>query len=418
MIQEMLNLFASLITNGGGAISSKPLTDSFGWTEEEVCVHQDIQELNRLLFEQIEIALKGTDETNLISDLFRGVQCTRDINLSVMDHDSVEDSLAAHTQMERLTGENQYFCDGCRCKVDAIKVLKQRHMYRRPTILMFLDFKDAFDSVNRPLLSTILAPEVCKPNPIPIFTHFGAVIDEIMKRTLDGLQNSSVPIVADESLVDLGYADDMALIFEDQSEAQTLLNKLTTIIPSFGMRLVPSKCKVMLQNVSSANVLQCGKSSRIIDYDGSVMCYACQNTVYRGGRRMTWQKGVKEITKSLGVVGVVRLRGWGPRDPACAWLENIYIYIRQSNTSANTDVTVFDDDDDDAAELTIDTEIAVDKIACGPSGSLSSFLLVPWKQLAVRLHVLAARAAHRKLSIIRLASQPGCSSVLIALISI
>ncbi|OON15093.1 hypothetical protein X801_09108 [Opisthorchis viverrini] len=114
MIQEMLNLFASLITNGGGAISSKPLTDSFGWTEEE--------ELNRLLFEQIEIALKGTDETNLISDLFRGVQCTRDINLSVMDHDSVEDSLAAHTQMERLTGENQYFCDGCRCKVDAIKV--------------------------------------------------------------------------------------------------------------------------------------------------------------------------------------------------------------------------------------------------------------------------------------------------------
>ncbi|KER21311.1 hypothetical protein T265_15120, partial [Opisthorchis viverrini] len=94
----------------------------------------------------------------------------------------------------------------------------------------------------------------------------------------------------------------------------------------------------------------------------SFMCYACQNTVYRdeccspcllqdganrefhvlrmpkhrlprrvlfsvppsgwrkprGGQHMTWQKGVKEITKSLGVVGVVRLPGWGPCDPICA----------------------------------------------------------------------------------------------------
>ncbi|VDP81974.1 unnamed protein product [Echinostoma caproni] len=128
MIQEMLNLFSALINTEGGAISSKPLTDSFGWTEDEVCVHQDIQELNRLLFEQIEIALKGTTETNLINDLYRGVQCTRDefqdINLSVMDHDSVEASLVAHTQLERLTGENQYFCEACQCKVDAVKKAK------------------------------------------------------------------------------------------------------------------------------------------------------------------------------------------------------------------------------------------------------------------------------------------------------
>ncbi|KER27410.1 hypothetical protein T265_05517 [Opisthorchis viverrini] len=51
-----------------------------------------------------------------------------------------------------------------------------------------------------------------------------------------------------------GYADDIALTFEDQSEAQALLDKLTTIIPSFGMRLAPSKWKVLLQNVPSANI--------------------------------------------------------------------------------------------------------------------------------------------------------------------
>ncbi|KAG5453595.1 hypothetical protein CSKR_109548 [Clonorchis sinensis] len=38
---------------------------------------------------------------------------------------------------------------------------------------------------------------------------------------------------------------------------------------------------------------------------------------------MTCQKGVKEITKSLGVVVVVRLPGWGPRDPTCVWLETL-----------------------------------------------------------------------------------------------
>lgn len=160
MIQELLNLFQALISNGGGAISSKPLTDSFGWTEDEVCVHQDIQELNRLLFEQIEIALKGTKETNLINDLFRGVQCTRirclkcgrvserndefqDVNLSVMEHDSIEASLAAHTQMERLTGDNQYFCEACRCKVDAVKMTRFEEL---PPILTLSLSRFYFDS--------------------------------------------------------------------------------------------------------------------------------------------------------------------------------------------------------------------------------------------------------------------------------
>ncbi|KAF7262185.1 hypothetical protein EG68_00488 [Paragonimus skrjabini miyazakii] len=160
MIQEMLNLFYALITNGGGAISSKPLTDSFGWTEDEVCIHQDIQELNRLLFEQIEIALKGTNETNLINDLFRGIQCTRirclrcgriserndefhDINLSVMEYDSVEASLTAHTQMERLTGDNQYFCEACQCKVDAVKMTRFEEL---PPILTLSLSRFYFDS--------------------------------------------------------------------------------------------------------------------------------------------------------------------------------------------------------------------------------------------------------------------------------
>ncbi|KER22768.1 hypothetical protein T265_14783, partial [Opisthorchis viverrini] len=40
----------------------------------------------------------------------------------------------------------------------------------------------------------------------------------------------------------------------------------------------------------------------------------------RSGKRLTWQKGVREIEKSLSVVGVVHSRGWGSLDPTCALL--------------------------------------------------------------------------------------------------
>ena len=41
----------------------------------------------------------------------------------------------------------------------------------------------------------------------------------------------------------------------------------------------------------------------------------------KGGESLTWQKGKKSVTKSLGSVGARRLPGWGLRDPPNAWLE-------------------------------------------------------------------------------------------------
>ncbi|KER25644.1 hypothetical protein T265_06934 [Opisthorchis viverrini] len=40
----------------------------------------------------------------------------------------------------------------------------------------------------------------------------------------------------------------------------------------------------------------------------------------RGGKPLTWQRSMKEITKRL---GATHLPGWGPRDPHCAWLETL-----------------------------------------------------------------------------------------------
>ena len=117
-------------------------------------------------------------------------------------------------------------------------MLEQRHMYRRPKILVFLDFKGAFDSVDRSVLLNILAQQGMPQKFVHIirslYSHtsgrvrvygelsksfptksgvrqgcplspflFNFVIDEIMRRTLEGLQNPGVQAVAGESLVDL-----------------------------------------------------------------------------------------------------------------------------------------------------------------------------------------------------------------------
>ncbi|KER23595.1 hypothetical protein T265_08538 [Opisthorchis viverrini] len=64
---------------------------------------------------------------------------------------------------------------------------------------------------------------------------FNFVIDAIMRRTLEGLQNPGVQIACEENLVDLEYADDVVLMFEEEEKAQVFLDELTKVIPSFGI---------------------------------------------------------------------------------------------------------------------------------------------------------------------------------------
>ncbi|KAM3179680.1 hypothetical protein ACTXT7_000121 [Hymenolepis weldensis] len=141
ILQEILILFSNLLKGDGAPISAKSLTESFGWTSDEMQIHQDIQELNRLLFEELEDNLKDTIEKDLINDLYKGclkttIQCLscgkiserndefQDVNLSVSDCNSIEVALGNHTQVETLAGDNQYFCEVCKGRVDAIKKSK------------------------------------------------------------------------------------------------------------------------------------------------------------------------------------------------------------------------------------------------------------------------------------------------------
>ncbi|KER19717.1 hypothetical protein T265_11586 [Opisthorchis viverrini] len=70
-----------------------------------------------------------------------------------------------------------------------------------------------------------------------------------MRRTLDCLQNPAY----EENHLDLEYADDIVLMFEEEEKAQVFLDALTKVISSFGIHFAPTKCKVMPVDVQSLN---------------------------------------------------------------------------------------------------------------------------------------------------------------------
>jgi hypothetical protein len=54
------------------AWSTEDLTKSFGWESKQGQEQQDIHELNRVMFEAIELALSGTPYDSLIQELYFG----------------------------------------------------------------------------------------------------------------------------------------------------------------------------------------------------------------------------------------------------------------------------------------------------------------------------------------------------------
>ena len=179
---------------------------------------------------------------------------------------------------------------GCIDQIFTLRqILEQRHCYRQPTIAVFLDFKGAFDSVDRnALFSTLLCKGVplkyvnvlralyahtsgrvrvygrLSPNfatasgvrqgcPISPFL-FNFVIDVLMETCIKAAPTAGVHVLPGSKVLDLDYADDIVLLFDSHADAQLTLNTLSSLVPSFGMRFAPSKCKVLLQDVDQPGV--------------------------------------------------------------------------------------------------------------------------------------------------------------------
>jgi ubiquitin C-terminal hydrolase len=181
-------LLTRLQSSSERAVSTGDLTASFGWNSNEAFQQQDVHELNRVLFDAIERSLKKTPVESLIESLYRGVlineiiclKCKAtsereehfmDLPLPVQDASSVIDSLSRLVSYEKLCGANQYHCDRCDERVDALKGATIRQL---PPILMLplLRFTYAFvgDRFER--------HKDCKHFPFPLRIDFSSYTEQ------------------------------------------------------------------------------------------------------------------------------------------------------------------------------------------------------------------------------------------------
>ena len=133
---ELQKLFAFLQGLNKKAISTKSLTDSFGWRDNEIGQQHDVHELNRVLFEAIETSLRNTPSQNLLDKLYHGklvnkVKCNscgciseieehfQDITTVVRGYQSLVYSLEDFVLPQLLEKDNQYFCEICNGKRNA-----------------------------------------------------------------------------------------------------------------------------------------------------------------------------------------------------------------------------------------------------------------------------------------------------------
>ncbi|KAJ0394465.1 hypothetical protein ATCC90586_010003 [Pythium insidiosum] len=144
---QLQKLFANLQLTTEESISTKALTKSFGWTGADVFQQHDVQELCRVLFDALERSFKGTVNETLVNDLYQGtmkdyVKCLDcgyessrndeflDLSLVIRPFGSsqmmksVEEAIELYLKPEVLNGDNQWRCDQCKTKRDAIKGLK------------------------------------------------------------------------------------------------------------------------------------------------------------------------------------------------------------------------------------------------------------------------------------------------------
>ncbi|KER19410.1 hypothetical protein T265_15549, partial [Opisthorchis viverrini] len=166
--------------------------------------------------------------------------------------------------------------------------LEQRHCFQQPTVVVFLDLKAAFDSVDRQALWQCLrskgvpskfltlikalyansrgrvkvygklSPEFTTSSgvrqgcPLSPFL-FNFVIDTITEDSLPASNTCGVEVLPGPPPTDIEYADDIAILGSNPVAMQTILNNLSNSASRFGMHFTPAKCKVLLQDWVGSN---------------------------------------------------------------------------------------------------------------------------------------------------------------------
>lgn len=121
---ELQRIFYLLLTSLE-AVGTLDLTKSFGWDSSEAFTQHDVQEMNRILMDRLEMAMKGSPIDGFLNDIFVGkmksyIKCVNvpyessreedfwDIQLNVKGFPTLEASFQNYIEIEMLDGENKY----------------------------------------------------------------------------------------------------------------------------------------------------------------------------------------------------------------------------------------------------------------------------------------------------------------------
>ncbi|KAG7662287.1 UBP15 [[Candida] subhashii] len=114
-----------LLSTSNDPVGTLELTKSFGWDSSDAFTQHDVQELNRILMDKLETAMKGSNIEGKLNDIFVGkmksyIKCVNvpyessrvedfwDIQLNVKGFQNLEDSFKNYIEIEMLEGENKY----------------------------------------------------------------------------------------------------------------------------------------------------------------------------------------------------------------------------------------------------------------------------------------------------------------------
>jgi hypothetical protein len=244
----------------------------------------------------IPIFKKG-DQTDCSN--YRGISLL-DIALKILEAVILDRMRGAYTPRENQAGFRSG--RGCRDQIFALRqLLETRYEYRRPTALVFIDFKAAFDSVARESIYTI-AVQLGFPSkivsmiqclyrstqsvvraygkasePFDVVTGvrqgsilspflFNMVVDEVLRKALDEPHAGGVQIsTRSEPLFDLAYADDIVVLAESSEYAQLMLDRVSLEASKVGLRINVGKTKVMYSCCEPAAVALNGQALEIVN---------------------------------------------------------------------------------------------------------------------------------------------------------
>jgi len=114
---------------GATSFGTKELTKSFGWTAVDSFTQHDVQELDRVLLDNLQTKMKGTKAEGTIEKLFQGkirnfIKCVDinfesnreetyfDLSLNVKGCTDINHSFEKYIEVEMLDGNNKYHAEG------------------------------------------------------------------------------------------------------------------------------------------------------------------------------------------------------------------------------------------------------------------------------------------------------------------